>query len=336
MKPEEIKNITFEQSVFSGYKKEEVDAFLDKVYEEVSKLYRENAELVQKLKVCAAKIEEYRQDEHFLKSAIINAQKLNETALKEIAVKKQQADEHVRAETEKLLADAKRKADALESEAKQRVSEFREKTTAEFAEKRKNAEAEFSAQKKELSEEAEKQLAHLDAVKAEVSQFKGKIIELYKEQLEKIENLPVEAAMPVVKEEKAQEVQEVAAEEAPMTDQDVNRIIESVMQSVPEQDEPVETAENPETIEAEAAPQTAPEAPAFDAEAFAESIKEEVVHAGVAERSPVEPEVSPLFFSSDMDDMKEEPAEDMAAEQKPSKRYKNLKFGIDFDVNNDK
>lgn len=335
MKPEEIKNITFEQSVFSGYKKEDVDAFLDKVYEEVAKLYRENAELVQKLKVCAAKIEEYRQDEHFLKSAIINAQKLNETALKEIAVKKQQVDDQVRAETEKLLADAKRKAKALETEAKQRVSEFREKTTAEFAEKRKNAEAEFSAQKKELSEEAEKQLAHLNAVKAEVSQFKGKIIELYKEQLEKIENLPVESAMPVVKEE-GQEVQEAPTEEAPLTDENVNRVIESVMQSISEQDESVEVEENSATIEAEAALQQTPEAPAFDAEAFAESIKEEVVHTGAADRSPVEPEVSPLFFSSDMDDMKEEPAEDIVAEQKPSKRYKNLKFGIDFDVNNDK
>ena len=78
----EIKNKKFDKSAF-GYKVEDVENFLNEVIDYVSALENEKAEAEKKLVVLANKIEEYRNEEDSLRQALLGAQKLGDSILKE-------------------------------------------------------------------------------------------------------------------------------------------------------------------------------------------------------------------------------------------------------------
>ena len=216
IKPEEIKSVTFEQSVFSGYKKEDVDAFLDKLYVEYSRMYAENGELVGKLKVCVKKIEEYREDEKFLKSAIVNAQKLNETALNEIESKRKETEENARNQAEEILSQAKDQAARLVDEANSKIAEFREKTTREFAEKQQDSIRAYEAQKVELDEKIKAKMAEFTALSDEVEAFRLRAMQVLEQQADLLRDLPV---APTKVEEYRATINVSEKEEAPVVDE---------------------------------------------------------------------------------------------------------------------
>ena len=66
-----------------GYKKEEVDEYVDDVAREFDKLKREIDELSEKLEVCKDRIREYRNDEDALKDALLGAQKQGNSIIAE-------------------------------------------------------------------------------------------------------------------------------------------------------------------------------------------------------------------------------------------------------------
>ncbi len=104
--PSEIRNAKFEV-VFRGYKAEDVDTLMEQAAQALEASQRELAQLRQeldgvdqeradyekKLKILAAKIEDYRDEEETLKLAMINAQRMGESILKEA---KQKAEEILR------------------------------------------------------------------------------------------------------------------------------------------------------------------------------------------------------------------------------------------------
>ena len=93
----DIINVSFRKSNFSGYRTEDVDAFIDQVkdsYDQLLKktmeqaevyetLANEKKELERKLSVLAEKIEDYRQEESEIKTALVSAQKLGESSVRE-------------------------------------------------------------------------------------------------------------------------------------------------------------------------------------------------------------------------------------------------------------
>ena len=66
-----------------GYKQDEVEIFLQQVAAEYAKLLAEKEELEQKIEVLADKVEQYREDEDSLRSALIGAQKLGDSVIRE-------------------------------------------------------------------------------------------------------------------------------------------------------------------------------------------------------------------------------------------------------------
>ena len=82
MNAKEIASKKFDKSAF-GYKTEEVDSYLDDVAAAMNELTAQNMELQNKLEILASKLEEYRQDENSMKEALLGAQKLGNTILKE-------------------------------------------------------------------------------------------------------------------------------------------------------------------------------------------------------------------------------------------------------------
>ena len=71
--PIEIENKEFKKGL-RGYKEEEVDEFLDLVKEDYEQLYRENAELKEKVRLYQDQINKYENIEETLKATLITAQ----------------------------------------------------------------------------------------------------------------------------------------------------------------------------------------------------------------------------------------------------------------------
>ncbi len=179
LKPEEIRNEQFELSVLGGYKREQVDSFFDNVLTDYEKLYSENAELLQKLKLCVEKIEEYQKDDQFLKAAIINAEKLNENSLKNIELKEKEIEVAAREKADSIIEKAQLEAENIVKTAK-----------LEAAESIKQCEVETAAKIAELKRAQENEELHLNDLKTAVSEFKEMILKLYENHLSSLSKLP--------------------------------------------------------------------------------------------------------------------------------------------------
>lgn len=107
--PNEIRNKTFERGV-SGFKIEDVRVYLEKMAEYVEDLQDERNELQKKMEVLADKLEEYREDEESLRAALIGAQKLGDSVVRESKKK-----------AEAILAEATQQAEALVSDARNSI-----------------------------------------------------------------------------------------------------------------------------------------------------------------------------------------------------------------------
>ena len=200
--PDAIQSKEFEQSVLGGYRRDEVDVFLDELEADYRKLYVENADLVEKLKVCLAKIEDYKKDEEFLKTAIINAQKLNDTTLKEIELREKEVEISSKAKAAEIIGAAEEEAKLIvekaEREAADSVRAAREKCRDEITAEQEKANAEIAR----IQAETNAEQAKLDNLRLQVAEFKNTIIELYKAHLTSISKLPD------FKEEKAEEIKQ--------------------------------------------------------------------------------------------------------------------------------
>lgn len=103
MTPNEIHNKQFDKAI-NGYRPDEVNAFLADIASYVESIIEEKSETEQKLMVLAEKLEEYREDEDSLRAALIGAQKLGDSVVRESKRK-----------AEQIIAEAQQKADLMVS-----------------------------------------------------------------------------------------------------------------------------------------------------------------------------------------------------------------------------
>ncbi len=107
---EEIRNIAFTKTM-GGYKTSEVDDFIDQCADTVEALTRDKAEQAKKMQVLADKLVEYRNDEDNIRTALLTAQRMGDTVLREANHK-----------AELILEDAKIKAQKIEETAKNSIA----------------------------------------------------------------------------------------------------------------------------------------------------------------------------------------------------------------------
>ena len=156
MNAKEISAKRFDKSAF-GYKADEVDSFLNEIAAEVNELTSQNTELQKKLEILATKLEEYRQDENSMKEALLGAQKLGNT----------------------IVREAKEKADAIIAEAQLKSDDLMREAT-------ENSQKQLASMKKDI----EKEQHTLMLTQREVSNFKSKLLALYKSHLDTITSIP--------------------------------------------------------------------------------------------------------------------------------------------------
>ena len=147
----DIINASFRKSGFSGYKTDDVDLFLDQVRDSfdqmlktavdqdelVAKLRADKAQMAEKVKILADKVEEFRAQEDEIKNALISAQKVGDASIREarhraeIIIKDANLNaEHIAAAAEEKTAEQKREMERLQRS----VSDFRAKLLAAYKE----------------------------------------------------------------------------------------------------------------------------------------------------------------------------------------------------------
>ena len=105
--PIDLDNISFNRA-FRGYKKEEVDNFLENIRLDLESLYRENKELKQRYRLLEEEMKKYKDLENSIQETLVMAQKLSEdakkNAQKEIELIYQEAENNIQKAKEDYLS----------------------------------------------------------------------------------------------------------------------------------------------------------------------------------------------------------------------------------------
>ena len=106
--PKDIAEKTFDRTFGFGYRMDSVDEYLEQVSAALQEQIDKNADLTKKLEVLAEKLTVYRNDEESLRTALLGAQKLGDSVIRESRTKAEiiMRDANIKAET--LVANAKR------------------------------------------------------------------------------------------------------------------------------------------------------------------------------------------------------------------------------------
>lgn len=130
--PNDIANKKFEKGM-GGYKVHDVEAFMSQVSDTVIDLLKEKADLEQKLELLADKLQEYRQDEDSLRTALLGAQKLGDGVIRESKTKAEIMMRDATIKAERMIDNAqaqieKEKANLAKMQAE--VSAFKSRLLA--------------------------------------------------------------------------------------------------------------------------------------------------------------------------------------------------------------
>ncbi len=201
----EIKNKKFEKSAF-GYRVEEVESFLNEVIDSITALENEKAETEKKLIVLANKIEEYRNEEDSLRQALLGAQKLGDSILKEAKNRAEILMRDATIKSENIVKNVKdevKKEEVILNKMKREVDSFRTKMLTMY-----NSQIDMIKSLPEL-ERAEKEAEEkIEEKQSEIKQEVKPIAEPESEKEAVIEESEVKAVQePVVLEEKPQETE---------------------------------------------------------------------------------------------------------------------------------
>ena len=106
LNPNEIANKQFSKG--RGYRAEEVDSYLRQIASDIGELIEEKRDLEKKMMVLADKLEEYKEDEERLRAALLGAQKLGDSVVREAKAKAQSLLEDAEAQAVQLVENAKK------------------------------------------------------------------------------------------------------------------------------------------------------------------------------------------------------------------------------------
>ncbi len=157
----QIRDYAIGRSTFGGYKSDDVDVFREEVLETCEKLFKDNQELIQKLQVLAAKIEEYRSESDEIREIMVSAKK----TAKEVV-------DQANAEAEKIKGDAQAQVQEIMQGAAVQADNIIGDTNRQI----------------------EREKEQLATLRQEVSGFKARLISIYREHIELISSLPDEEA----------------------------------------------------------------------------------------------------------------------------------------------
>lgn len=129
MTPAQLKDYAFTKS-FKGYNATEVDSFMDGLIENYASLYSENALLAKKIDLLVEQVEKYREEEDTLRCAIINAQKMGDSIIKDAQGRAELMLRDAQIKSDKIVATCRHSVEEQKVEydrLRHEISDFREK-----------------------------------------------------------------------------------------------------------------------------------------------------------------------------------------------------------------
>lgn len=177
MNPRDVLNKRFEKGF--GYKQEEVDSYLREVSAALAAALKDRDEQEAKIIKLVDKINEYRSDESAIGNALLVAQK---QASRIIAEAKEEAS--------KLVSEAQARRDAMIAEITSDCETIKRSQIEKIAVAVSQESAKLEAVKALAEDKIKEQTQKLLKLKAEVSDFKGRLLGLYEEQIKLAAQLP--------------------------------------------------------------------------------------------------------------------------------------------------
>ena len=181
----DVKDITFSKQV-NGYRREEVDVFLDKVEADYENYERTIKELNAKVHELESKIEETKNSEDSLQSVLLSAQKLADSIVAEAKEKSSKIVEEAKLSIENIKAREKELAEDFDKKAAVRKKAMREELDKIFEEAKENQDKVSDATEKVV----DKQKELYNRLKLETAAFKAEIMDKYKKHIELLSKIP--------------------------------------------------------------------------------------------------------------------------------------------------
>lgn len=182
---EDVKNITFSKQV-NGYRREEVDVFLDKVeadYENYGRIVKEQNAKIHELE---ARLDDIRDSEGSLQSVLLSAQKLADNIVAEAKEKSSKIIEEAKLSLEGFKAREKELSDAFDKKAALRKKAMRDELDKIIDDAKENRDKISEATEKTV----QKQTELYNRLKLETAAFKAEIMDKYKKHIELIARIP--------------------------------------------------------------------------------------------------------------------------------------------------
>ncbi len=293
--PDRIKEKVFPTTGRGSYRSEDVDMFMNEVAASYEQMFKENGDLVRKISILAKKVEEYRADEESLKMALLNAQKLadkivaeaKETAANEVA--------SVKGETDKLRADAVADAQALETNAKNESESMIANAQAEADRILADANREANEILGNINRKVTHESLVYEMIQKEASEFKSKLIAMYREHITLINDLPEIVDEQLDAEEAVKDEETV---EAPVEPTFEEVIVEDSEEAVEESEEIAEENDDVAIVEDAESFVVVDEEPEADEEIVVDDI---VADEDVEDYEPISDEVFKNFEPAEND-----------------------------------
>lgn len=310
--PDKIKEKSFQTTGRGSYRAEDVDNFLNEVSASYEQMFKENGDLIKKISLLAKKVEEYRADEESLKMALLNAQKLADKIVAEAKETAEKENAEINAETARLHEIAEKAAAEAEENAKAEA----DKIVAEAKAEAEKVLADANRQANDILGNINRKVTHeslvYEMIQKEASEFKSKLVAMYKDHIHLINQLPeiADEKLNEVETSVEPEVEETVVDEEPVVIEEETPVV--VIDEVEEMEEVVEETAEPEEIVEETVEEVAEET----IEVVEETIEEveEVAEEPVAVKKPFKLDLSKIDFADD-DDFVTEPVAPVLAEE---------------------
>lgn len=297
LKSEQIANAQFTLIGKGAYRAEEVDAFLNNVAASYQDSLKQNDELMRKIGILAERIEQYREEEDSIKSALINAERMAKTIRKEAEDEKAATVKSAQDEASTIIENARQSAKDFVAKTKVTIAAYLEKANKEAAAivNAANAQAEekvaaAEAQSAEIIGNSEEKLAFFtkksNALQEQIAAYKAAMNDACRSGLAALDTLPEDKDFEIDEEALLAEIKAAAA--APAVDADADIAEEETSEEdfkevadVSDEDEIFEnilaevTANAAENAEAVEEPEAPAEEPAEEEEEPAEADEED-------------------------------------------------------------
>ena len=181
----DIKNIAFSKAR-GGYSREEVDIFLDKIESEYLQFERIVGDYQSKIQELEAKIKGFEESQNSIQNVLLSAQKLADQIVDEAKVKSEEIIRNAESNITLITAREKEIATAFEIKANERKEILEKELEKMVSDAKLKADSITAA----ANDSVERQQVLFDKLKLEIAAFKSAITSKYKEHLSILQEIP--------------------------------------------------------------------------------------------------------------------------------------------------